>query len=66
VAGSTSDGSSAQKHRLRHPVGQDRSLLPELEKGGVAANGGGYLGVEITTLTAQLRSNTASPRRRVR
>jgi len=31
------------------------SLLPELQKGGQAGNGGGYLGVDITTLTPALR-----------
>jgi S1-C subfamily serine protease len=55
VAGSTSDGSSAQNIGFAIPSAKIESLLPELEKGGVAANGGGYLGVEITTLTAQLR-----------
>ena len=55
VAGSTSDGSSAQNIGFAIPSAKIESLLPELEKGGVAANGGGYLGFEITTLTAQLR-----------
>ena len=31
------------------------ALLPQLEKGGPASNGGGYLGVDITTLTPALR-----------
>ncbi|HSZ37274.1 MAG TPA: PDZ domain-containing protein, partial [Acidimicrobiales bacterium] len=37
------------------PVAQIESLLPQLQKGGQNGNGGGYLGVDITTLTPALR-----------
>ena len=43
------------EHRLRHPDRQVESLISELEKGGQSGNGGGYLGVDITTLTPALR-----------
>jgi S1-C subfamily serine protease len=55
VAGASSDGSSAQNIGFAIPVATVESLLPELEKGGVTASGGGYLGVDISTLTNQLR-----------
>jgi S1-C subfamily serine protease len=55
VAGSSEDGTSAQNIGFAIPIDQVETLLPQLEKGGPAANGGGYLGVDITTLTAALR-----------
>jgi putative serine protease PepD len=55
VAGTSDDGTSAQNIGFAIPIAQVESLLPELVKGGQAANGGGYLGVDITTLTAALR-----------
>ncbi len=55
VAGSTSDGSSAQNIGFAIPAATIESLIPTLEKGGVLATGGGYLGVDVTTLTPQLR-----------
>ena len=55
VAGTSDDGTSAQNIGFAIPIAQVESLLPELEKGGAATNGGGYLGVDITTLTSALR-----------
>ena len=56
VAGSTS-GSSAQNIGFAIPAARIRSLLPELEKGGTSStNHGGYMGIEIATLTPDLRS----------
>ena len=55
VAGTSSDGTSSQNIGFAIPIAQVESLLPELEKGGQAGNGGGYLGVDITTLTPALR-----------
>jgi putative serine protease PepD len=56
VAGSSGDsGSSAQNIGFAIPIAQVESLIPQLEKGGSAASGGGYLGVDITTLTSSLR-----------
>jgi putative serine protease PepD len=55
VAGSSSDGSSAQNIGFAIPAATVESLVPQLEKGGTHAAGGGYLGVDITTLTPQLR-----------
>ena len=43
------------EHRLRHPDRPGRVAPPRLEKGGQSGNGGGYLGVDITTLTPALR-----------
>ena len=55
VAGSANDGTDAQNIGFAIPIDEVESLLPELEKGGPASNGGGYLGVDITTLTPALR-----------
>jgi S1-C subfamily serine protease len=55
VAGSSEDGTNAQNIGFAIPIGEVESLLPQLEKGGPAANNGGYLGVNITTLTSALR-----------
>jgi S1-C subfamily serine protease len=55
VAGTSSDGTSAQNIGFAIPISQVELLIPELLKGGTPANGGGYLGVDITTLTAALR-----------
>jgi S1-C subfamily serine protease len=54
VAGTTSDGTSAQNIGFAIPSARIESLLPELERGGVS-RGGGYLGVDVTTLTPALR-----------
>ncbi len=56
VAGSDSDGTSAQDIGFAIPSATIESLLPGLEKGGTPQTGGGYLGVDITTLNSQLRS----------
>jgi S1-C subfamily serine protease len=55
VAGTSSDGTSSQNIGFAIPIAQVESLLPQLQKGGQAARGGGYLGVDITTLTPALR-----------
>ena len=56
VAGS-STGSSAQNIGFAIPSARIVALLPELEKGGtVTKASGGYMGVQITTLTPDLRS----------
>ena len=55
VAGTSSDGTSSQNIGFAIPTAQVESLLPQLEKGGQSGNGGGYLGVDITTLTPALR-----------
>ena len=55
VAGTSSDGSSSQNIGFAIPTAQIESLLPQLQKGGQTGNGGGYLGVDITTLTPALR-----------
>ncbi len=55
VAGTTSDGTSSQNIGFAIPTAQIEALLPQLEKGGQTGNGGGYLGVDITTLTSSLR-----------
>jgi S1-C subfamily serine protease len=57
VAGSTSSGSSAQNIGFAIPSARLELLLPELEKGGTAsASSGGYMGIEIATLTPDLRT----------
>ncbi|MGH8997201.1 MAG: S1C family serine protease, partial [Acidimicrobiales bacterium] len=56
VAGSTSDGTSAQNIGFAIPSAQIESLLPNLEKGGTKTRSPGYLGVNIETLTPALRS----------
>jgi len=55
VAGTSSDGTSSQNIGFAIPIAQVESLLSELQKGGQTGNGGGYLGVDITTLTPALR-----------
>ncbi len=57
VAGTTSNGSNAQNIGFAIPAAQIESLLPNLEKGGAnPANSPGRMGVSVTTLTPQLRS----------
>jgi len=55
VAGSSEDGTNAQNIGFAIPIDEVEALLPQLEKGGPATNEGGYLGVDITTLTSALR-----------
>jgi S1-C subfamily serine protease len=55
VAGSSEDGTNAQNIGFAIPIDEVETLLPQLEKGGPASNEGGYLGVDITTLTSALR-----------
>jgi S1-C subfamily serine protease len=55
VAGNSNSGSNAQNIGFAIPAAEVESLLPQLEKGGSATNRGGYLGVDITTLTSALR-----------
>ena len=55
VAGSSEDGTDAQNIGFAIPIDEVEALLPQLEKGGPASNAGGYLGVDITTLTPALR-----------
>jgi putative serine protease PepD len=55
VAGSSEDGTDAQNIGFAIPIDEVEALLPQLEKGGPASNEGGYLGVDITTLTSALR-----------
>jgi putative serine protease PepD len=55
VAGSTSDGSSAQNIGFAIPSATVESLLPELIKGGTINSGGGVLGVDVTSMTSQLQ-----------
>ena len=55
VAGTSGDGTSSQNIGFAIPAASIEALIPELEKGGAAGTGGGYLGVDITTLTPALR-----------
>jgi S1-C subfamily serine protease len=55
VAGTSSDGTNSQNIGFAIPTAQVTATLPELQKGGQTGNGGGYLGVDITTLTPALR-----------
>jgi len=55
VAGTADDGTSAQNIGFAIPIDQVETLIPVLEKGGQVTPGGGYLGVDITTLTPALR-----------
>jgi S1-C subfamily serine protease len=55
VAGTSSDGTSSQNIGFAIPVATVETLIPALQKGGQSGNGGGYLGVDITTLTPALR-----------
>ena len=54
VAGTTSDGTSAQNIGFAIPVAEIKSLLRSLEQGGTVTQKGGYLGVEIETVTPSL------------
>ena len=56
VAGS-SVGSNAQNIGFAITAARIKSLLPELEKGGTSStNHGGYMGIQIATLTPDLRT----------
>ena len=55
VAGTSSDGTSSQNIGFAIPIATVETLIPVLQKGGESGNGGGYLGVDITTLTPALR-----------
>ena len=55
VAGTSSDGTSSQNIGFAIPVASVEALISQLQKGGQSGNGGGYLGVDITTLTPALR-----------
>jgi len=55
VAGTTSEGTSSQNIGFAIPSATIESLIPTLQKGGQIGSGGGYLGVDITTLTPALR-----------
>ena len=55
VAGTSGDGTSSQNIGFAIPAASVEALLPELQKGGAAGTAGGYLGVDITTLTPALR-----------
>jgi S1-C subfamily serine protease len=55
VAGTSGDGTSSQNIGFAIPAASVEALISELEKGGQSGNGGGYLGVDITTLTPALR-----------
>jgi putative serine protease PepD len=55
AAGST--GSSAQNIGFAIPSARIEALLPELQKGGTTSpSSGGYMGVDITTVTPELRT----------
>ncbi len=56
VAAGTGNGSDAQNIGFAIPSAQIETLLPGLEKGGTPAKTPGYMGVDIETLTPQLRS----------
>ncbi|HUC04703.1 MAG TPA: trypsin-like peptidase domain-containing protein [Acidimicrobiales bacterium] len=55
VAGTTQDGESSQNIGFAIPIATVESLIPDLQKGLQTPSGGGYLGVDITTLTSSLR-----------
>jgi putative serine protease PepD len=55
VAGTSTDGTSSQNIGFAIPAASVETLITELEKGGQSGNTGGYLGVDITTLTPALR-----------
>ena len=55
VAGSSSDGTSSQNIGFAIPAASVEALISELQKGGQSGKGGGYLGVDISTLTPALR-----------
>jgi len=56
VAGTTSDGTDAQNIGFAIPSAQIESLLPSLEKGGTPTKTPGYVGVDVESVTPQLRS----------
>jgi len=56
VAGTTSDGTNAQNIGFAIPSAQIESLLPTLEKGGSPTTTPGYLGVDVESVTTQLRT----------
>ena len=58
VAGSTSNGSNAQNIGFAIPAAKVQKLLPDLEKGGVSGTTakGGYMGIQIATLSPDLKS----------
>ena len=58
VAATTSDGTSAQNIGFAIPASRIQALLPQLEAGGssIPTSNSGFLGVEVTTLTSQLRN----------
>jgi S1-C subfamily serine protease len=55
VAGDTGDGTDAQNIGFAIPSARIESLIPQLQKGGTQPTGSGYIGLEIETLTSQLR-----------
>jgi S1-C subfamily serine protease len=58
VAGSTSNGSNAQNIGFAIPAAKVQKLLPDLEKGGMSGTTakGGYMGIQIATLSPDLKS----------
>ena len=56
VAGTMSDGTSAQNIGFAIPSAKIESLLASLMKGGTIPKQHGYLGVKIMTMTSQLQS----------
>jgi putative serine protease PepD len=54
VAGTLPDGENAQNIGFAIPVAEIKTLLPSLIKGGTVSKSGGYLGIEITTMTKAL------------
>jgi S1-C subfamily serine protease len=58
VAGSSGTGSNAQNIGFAIPSSTIEQLLPQLEKGGTAPtqSAGGYMGIQITTLTPDLQA----------
>ncbi len=56
VAGTTSAGTNAQNIGFAIPSAEIETLLPELESGATQVTTPGYLGVDIATLTPQLRA----------
>jgi S1-C subfamily serine protease len=55
VAGTTSEGTSAENIGFAIPSAEIESLLPGLEKGTTQVAQPGYMGVDVATLTPQLR-----------
>jgi S1-C subfamily serine protease len=56
VAGTAEDGTDAQNIGFAIPIAEVESRIPPLQKGSTTTDTGGYLGVDITTLTSALRS----------